>query len=173
MPTYPFAVKVYKAFDGTTPIVGIDTLTMPNVRMAQGTISGAGVTATSIPKIIPGVVEPMDGGSLNWHASCQAAFNLFDGNPHSLTIYTDILQEDSSNGTDIEIAEKCVLRATVAGYNLGTRSNTTKANVVQPILVDYLALYFGGNPLWFIDPANGVCILNGVDQNAFANSMGS
>lgn len=171
MPVYPFALKVYKAYDGAIPLVGLDTVVLPNVRFAQGTMSGAGITATTIPKIIPGVVEAMDGGSLSWHTSCQGALNLFDGAPHILTVYSDLLQEDSSTGVDAEIPEKAVLRITVSGYNLGQRANTTKAPITEPFLCDVVQLTFNGQQLWNIDPANGKCIVNGKDLNSVANSI--
>jgi P2 family phage contractile tail tube protein len=171
MPVYPYAVKVYKAYLGADALVGLDTLTMPNINIARGTVSGSGITATEQALPIPGVLQGTMEASFAFHTSTDDAFKLFDGTRKTLTVYTDQLHSDSSSGALLEIPEKVIMMAYGTGFNLGTRSNSTKANVVLAVVISYLSLYYRGVALWQIDPQNAVCILNGVDQNAVARGI--
>jgi hypothetical protein len=164
MSKQPEAYIDFEVYEDSVNLVGVASMTPPDIEFLTASITGAGITGT-IEAVLIGMVNSMT-TTLTFRSVTDAATKLMSPAKHQLDVRVAEQYWDTV-GVEKEVqADKYVLVVIPKKTSPGQIAPASAASVSGEYTTYYYAAYKDGEKLWEIDPFNQICEVAGVDYLA-------
>ena len=168
MPKNPEVIINYEVYEDAVNMLGSANVTLPDITNMTQNITGAGI-AGEMESVILGHMSAMQ-MTINWRTVTNEVIKLAEQRRHNLELRVSQQYHDTTAARIGSTPVKYVVGAVPKRMNLGSLAPASPANAASEFSVVYLAAYIDGSKVTEIDPANYICIINGIDWLADVRS---
>lgn len=156
------ALIQFEAFDSGDRMLGLTTIDLPEIELAQTDIKGAGIVGTvSFP--IKGNVNNLT-TTLHWLTLTEAGAKfLSQGAAHMLSLRGAQEAYDSGTGERRVVPVRLDLRTHTNKLSLGKFDPGEQVETELELMIDWLKLSIDGKEITSIDKFNCQMVVNGTD----------
>lgn len=161
MPLIPNTNNNYRVYIAGRGLLGIATVTLPNIANMTDDLKGSGIGGTlTLP--VAAHIQAMT-MTIAWHTVDRDLSILFAQEKLQLEMYAAIQFQDTTRQKVRFKQFKVVVRGMPTGMNLGTLDVGVKGSPASEWAVEYIKGWIDGIELFELDPMNMIYTVNGVD----------
>lgn len=160
----PEAYIDFYVYEDGVDLIGIASVTLPNIAYMTASITGAGVTGT-VETPLAGMIQAMS-LSMNFRDATVAAARLGAPKKHQIELRAVEQYWDTVALEKQLLMDKYVMTIVPKSINPGSVAPATASDANGEYSVYYYAAYKEGVKKWEIDPFNQICEVDGVDYCA-------
>lgn len=159
--TVPERLVAFRVYNEANDLLGIATVTMPEITFMSDEVSGAGI-AGQVDSPVLGHLQAMQ-TTLSWRTIEKAAAVLMEQKAHHLEFRGALQDYNASDGTIETRAVRLVMRAMPKKFGLGNLEPGSSTDSESEFEVVYLKLFIEDREVLEIDKYNYIYKVNGKD----------
>lgn len=155
------AVINYSVYEDATEYLGTSEVTLPEISWLTSEVQGAGIAGT-LEEVILGHLEAMS-TTFNFRTVTEAAISLNEPRIHNIDLRVAQQKYDTRTSKTGVKAVRHVMKMKPKKFAPGKAAPASTADASGEYSVPYYAIYIDEKKVTELDPANFICLVNGVD----------